>query len=352
MTWNLALPDVIEAPPESDPFCYGTRIIRRRQPDGSFELLRVPLTLWDVLHPQEGDHLVHSIRHSKEVRYLASVLEARVAGDKHALVLSDTAIHWDVPGLSHHSPDVAVIRDIREVADNYSSFSVADEGVRPSLIIEVVSPQTLKVRETDTITKVREYHAALVPLYVIVDREREEDWPILRGYRWKPLGYEPIALDDRDCLLLEGFGLRLCANQKRIALYDAVTGEELGDYTAISQALEAEIAAREAAEKQARLAQEQARLAQEQARRAQEHARAEEEARRQAEEARRREEEARQRAESGQRLAEEKARSSDEALRMAEEKMRNEATARADLERQLRELQARLLNPPDAGSRS
>jgi hypothetical protein len=179
------------------------------------------------------------------------------------------------------------------------------------------------------VTKVVEYHAALVPLYVIVDREREEDWPTIRAYRWTPLAYEPIALDDRDCLLLEGFGLRLCANQNRIALYDAITGEEMGDFTAISQALEAEVAAREAAEKLARLAQEQARVAQERARA---------------------EEEARQRAEENARVAEEARRSAEEKARLAEEKVRNEAAARADLERQLRELQARLLNPPDAGT--
>jgi hypothetical protein len=66
MTWNLALPEVIEAPPASDPFRYGTRMARRRLLDGTFEMLRLPLTIWDVLHPQEGDHIVHSIRHAKE----------------------------------------------------------------------------------------------------------------------------------------------------------------------------------------------------------------------------------------------------------------------------------------------
>jgi len=241
MTWNLALPEVIEAPPESDPYLYGTRMARRRLPDGSFQTLRLPLTVWDVLHPQEGDHIAQSIRHSKEVRYLASVLEARVAGDPHALVLNDTAIHWDVPGLTHHCPDVAVIFNIPEVKDNYPSFHVAWEGVRPSLIIEVVSPQTHEIRNTDVVTKVVEYHAAMVPLYIIIDRQREEDWPIIRAFRYAPLAYEPIALEDRDCLLLEEFGVRLCANQNRIVLYDAVSGEELGDYIAITQALEAEI---------------------------------------------------------------------------------------------------------------
>jgi hypothetical protein len=61
MPHTLALPELVEAPPESDPYCYGTRMARRRQADGSYQMLRLPLTVWDVLHPQEGDHVVQSI---------------------------------------------------------------------------------------------------------------------------------------------------------------------------------------------------------------------------------------------------------------------------------------------------
>ena len=200
-------------------------------------------------------------------------MEAHVFGDRHALVTSDVAIHWDVPGLIYHCPDVAVIFNVREVKEQYPSFLVTFEGVRPALIIEVVSPQSREVREVDTVTKVVEYHAAMVPLYVIIDRDREDDWPVIRGYRYTPDAYEPIALDDQDCLLLEDLGLRLCANQNRITLYNAVTGAELGDYTAISQALEAEVAARQAAEEQARLANERACAAEETRLRAEEQVR-------------------------------------------------------------------------------
>lgn len=97
MTRTLALPELVEAPPAEDPYRYGYRISRRRQPDGSYQVLRLPLTLWDVLHPQEEDKLVQSIRHSKEVRYLVSVLEARLASNQQALVLSDTGICLGCP---------------------------------------------------------------------------------------------------------------------------------------------------------------------------------------------------------------------------------------------------------------
>ena len=228
--------------------------------------------------------------------------------------------------------------------------------------------------------KVVEYHAAMVPLYVIIDREHEGDWPVIRGYRYTPLAYEPIALDDQDCLLLEDLGLRLLRNQNRITLYNAVTGAELGDYTAISQALEAEVAARQAAEEQARLAEERAQAEEEARLRAEEKARiaadaqrhAEEEARINAEQARtaadaqhRAEEQARINADlaytaaDAQRRAEEQARinadlayTAADAQRHAEERARSEAAARTDLERQLRELQAHFLRPPDGGATS
>ena len=338
MTRTLALPELVEAPPASDPFCYGTRTIRRRQADGSFQSLRMPLTLWDVLHPQEGDHIVQSIRHSQEVRYLAGGLEVHAARDAHALVKSDSPIHWDVPGLSHHAPDVALIFNVRDPREYRSSFQVTWAGVRPTLIIEVVSPQNREVREVDTVTKVVEYHAAMVPLYVIIDREREDDWPVIRGYRYTPEAYEPIALDDEDCLLLTDLNLRLLRNQNRIALYDAVTGRELGDHVAVSQALEAEMAARQAAEKEARLARERADAAVESQRLAEEQARdaAAAKQRRGAGARRRRSETAR----------EEQARTNAEAHRRAEEQAHTADAARAELERQLRELQAAL--PPPA----
>src|SRR5689334_6702446 len=110
-----ALPKLVEAPPASDPFIYGHRLVRRRAPDGSEEVRRLPLTPWDVLHPQEGDKVVQSLRHEREVRYLTSVIESRLATNRHALILSDTGIYWDTPGLSHHAPDVAVIFNVRNV---------------------------------------------------------------------------------------------------------------------------------------------------------------------------------------------------------------------------------------------
>lgn len=89
MSHSLALPELVEAPPADDPYRYGFRMARCQQPDGSYEVLRLPLTFWDLLHPQMDDKIVQSTRHRKEFQNLTDVIGARIARDPHALVLSN-----------------------------------------------------------------------------------------------------------------------------------------------------------------------------------------------------------------------------------------------------------------------
>jgi Uma2 family endonuclease len=302
--------------PEADPFRYGWRYVRREQPDGTVTWDEVPLTLEDVLHPREGDVIVQNTVHDDDWFYLGTVIKARCAVIPGAKVFRDVGINWDVPGLRHHSPDITVVFGVRSGRERWSTFDVAEEGVRPTLIIEVVSPNT---RAVDVETKVDHYHRARVPFYVIVDREREEGPPRLIGYRYAPAGWVELAPDGQGRLSLDPVGLLLGTRGNRVVLYDAQTGEELGDYLQVTQA-------RQAAEARAQTAE----------------ARAQEEAaaRRAAEDAARAEALARQAAE---------ARAQEEAARAlaSQEQARAEAAARADLERRLRELEAQLRQRPD-----
>ena len=92
---------------------YGWRPVRREQPDGSATMERVPLTLEDVLHPEESDQIPESEPHERRRRYLADVLTARLADDPGAVVLSDVRIAWDTPGVRPHGSDIAAIRSVR-----------------------------------------------------------------------------------------------------------------------------------------------------------------------------------------------------------------------------------------------
>src|SRR5262245_50453823 len=95
-------------------FDYGYRLVRRKGLNGEAEWVRIPLTLWDVLHPQEGDVHLLSDPHTDDCTYLRIILKDRHAGDRSVVVLSECGIYWDIPGLAHHSPDLAVIFGVRK----------------------------------------------------------------------------------------------------------------------------------------------------------------------------------------------------------------------------------------------
>jgi len=255
----------VKARPGAASFDYGWRDVEISLADGRVEWERVPLTLEDVLHPQYGDVHVLSKPHNVDCNYLAYVLEARLSDNPRAVVLSDTGVFWDDPKLRHHSPDIAVILGVKRQKD-WESFYVALEGVRPVLIIEVTSPKT---RINDLGKKVTQYAQAGVLYYVIANAEEGKGKPRrlkLLAYRLEGGAYQRIALQNGR-VWLEPVGLWLTVkvnNQTggdRLALLDPETDKEIGDYTAISQALEAAEAALQAAKKQAAAAKKQAQAA-------------------------------------------------------------------------------------------
>jgi colicin import membrane protein len=318
---------------EPDPFRYGWRYVRRTRPDGTEELDMVPLTLQDVLHPQEGDQVVENSRHERHRRHFQDVIERRLARQPTRLSLSDCLVDWDREDLRPHCPDLIVLeRHEPWPWASWSTLHVRAEGARPLLIIEIVSPTT---RNNDVVIKVEHYHRAGVPLYVILDEEEEEGPLRLLGYRYAPQAYVPFLPDEQGRLPLEPLGLYLTVLGDRVAIFDAATGQEQGNYVAVCEALEAEVRAREAAEK--------ARAA------AEEREREEAQARQAAEERERRETQARQAAEQVRREAERREREHAEARQTAEQaraeleqRAREEAQARQAAETRLKELEAEL----------
>jgi Uma2 family endonuclease len=217
----------------ADPFRYGWRYLQRERDDGTLEIEQVPLTLEDVLHPQEGDQVTHSEAHQRRCVYLYDVLRARLAGDPTAAVLQDVRVAWDVPELGAHGPDIAVVLGVR-ARKNWSTFDVAVEGVRPALIVEVTSPETASI---DRSTKLEEYDLAGVPLYVIIDAvlPRRQPIPRLLGYRQSPAGYQVLPPDERGRLWLAPARLWLGVEEGEIVCYDEAD-RPLGDYVALTTA--------------------------------------------------------------------------------------------------------------------
>jgi hypothetical protein len=52
-------------------FDYGYRLVRRKGLNGQEGSVRIPLTLWDVLHPQEGDVHMLSDPHVDDCTYFS-----------------------------------------------------------------------------------------------------------------------------------------------------------------------------------------------------------------------------------------------------------------------------------------
>jgi colicin import membrane protein len=246
---RLLDPPLPPTPPLQETPFYGRRYLRRRDADGRETLEEVPLTLEDLLYPQEGDEIPMRPQHQIECAYLANVLRARYAEDPSVAVLSDCLIDWGVAEQRNHQPDVSVFRDVRTPPDpQEGTFHLTTSGGRVVLVIEVVSPDC---RDNDVVRKPEDYHRLDIPLYVLIDQQREHGPRQLHGYRWTPAGYEELPLDAGGRLFVEPVGLLLALEDGWIACYDARSEMRIGDYQEISQALQEEASARRAAEQYA-----------------------------------------------------------------------------------------------------
>jgi colicin import membrane protein len=250
---ELIAPHSLNAPVDPmDPFAYGWRYVPREQPYGSTQLVQVPLTLEDVLHPQEEDFRVHTDSHNENCRYLKTVLKARLAGTPGAVVLSDCRVAWDAEGKYGHGPDITVIFDVWDTDRDWGTFNVVHEKTRPALIIEVTSPTT---RSTDLVNKAREYAAERVPQYVVADIEETADGRTLRFLNHelprRKREYKTGTLDERGRVWLPAVKLWLAAEGVRVFCYDEA-GKRLGDYVELAAELQATKKARTKAERQLR----------------------------------------------------------------------------------------------------
>jgi Uma2 family endonuclease len=232
-------------------------------PDGKRVWQRQALTLEDILHPQLGDFQMASHEHEEVRDYLTNVFRARVADDPEAIVLSDTGVSWPPEtGIKGHAPDVALIFNVRR-RQNWATFDTAAEGTKPSLIIEITSPDT---RVVDVERKYKHYAQVGVPFYAIVDLARPESLRRHIGYQLVGNQYEEGALDERGWLWLPAVNLWLGWRGKTVALYDEA-GNLQEDYVALAAARTEAVRARQEAEKraaeaEARLAELEARLRQ------------------------------------------------------------------------------------------
>jgi Uma2 family endonuclease len=225
-------------------------------PEGRMEQVELPLTPELFLHPRIGDQMTQGRRHGETAADLALRLKAHFRPAADVLVLFDVK-HVFAPGIPEPSPDVSVIRGIRDKDADRESFDVRREGAVPCLIIEVVSPLDSRIRRTDLRDKVDVYQSVGVREYVILDSTRRDRRFRLLGHRLDRTGrYGPIEPDAEGRILSESAGLwfQVSPDGQRVLLFEHPSGRRL-------LSLEEERESREAAEAEiARLQSELRRL--------------------------------------------------------------------------------------------
>ena len=223
-----------EADAQDDPFRYGWRYVRRAQPDGTEVVDQVPLSLDDLLYPEEGDFVVQEPIHLRDFSYCHSTLEACYAAQPGVVVLGDCRVDWGVAGVRPLGPDIVVFFDVEQWLRR-GTFHLAEEGGRPVLVVEVASPST---RGHDLGIKFDLYHRVGVQKYVIVDRGPQGDAPVrLLGYQRNATGWDPLPVEAQGRLDLAPVRLWLGIEADQLWLYDAVTGAREPDRTECRQAL-------------------------------------------------------------------------------------------------------------------
>jgi Uma2 family endonuclease len=215
-------------------------------PDGRMELVQIPLTPEEAMHPEEdyvGPEPSYQDLISDDI---CDMLRPHCAQrDRKLRVARNLLFKWDKPALKKHAPDVCVIPNITDPQANWTTFHVAKEKTRPCLIIEIVSPAS---KEADRVKKVDDYARAGVQEYVYIDywrRKGQMQWEIA-GFRLHKNRYLPMLPDEDGAIYCETVGVRMGIENGKVWMENYETGERLLNNLEARQAAEARIAELEA----------------------------------------------------------------------------------------------------------
>jgi Uma2 family endonuclease len=201
-------------------------------PDGELGLLELPLTPELYLDPELDDKMVQGEWHDLTGAEISGILRSWFKSQPGGVRVFHDLKHLFGPGLYAPSPDVSVVHGLRDPTP-LDSLDVKKEGVRPSLVLEVVSPLSTRVRQTDLDRKVKLYQRVGIPEYLIVDtstRKRAARRYTLFGYRLDAAGrYGLIAPDAEGRILSETTGVlfQIGPTGDRVLLFEAATSRRL-----------------------------------------------------------------------------------------------------------------------------
>jgi len=127
---------------KSDAYEYeGWRYIEKPLANGQVKHERVPLTAYELLHPEEGYTIVHKTPHDLNTEQIATSTKTHLINVPNVRVFGDLRTDFNLPGVVPVSPDISVVFGVSEERI-WSTFNCQEEGVYPSVIFEVTSPGT------------------------------------------------------------------------------------------------------------------------------------------------------------------------------------------------------------------
>jgi len=228
---------VAVTPPETQDWSLGWRYETTRMANGRETQVRLPLTADEARHPQEGYVMPERTEHDRISDDLCDMLRAYYESTPDVAVFRNLVFIWDHPTVKPFAPDVSVVAQVRNRDADRTQFVVADEGVRPLLVIEIVSRSS---RVDDRVEKVRDYALVGVQEYVYIDhavRRGQHIWEIA-GFRLQGNQYLPILPDEDGALYLEAVNLRIGLDGEHVWLEATTTGRDLLTNLQARQALQ------------------------------------------------------------------------------------------------------------------
>ena len=219
----------------------------------------LPGTTRDPLYPDsDGEPMAETEHQLVAMVHLYQALHLFFVSRDDVHVASDMFLYYEQGNPSAcRAPDVMVTKGV--VGKHLRrSFRTWEEGVSPTVIIEVTSAKT---RHADENEKPAIYASLGVREYFLFDAEGEYLRPRLKGFRLEGGSYVPLAADDAGRLVSEELGLRLVVEGPLLRLIDLRTGQRLPTQEELAgQAISADKAKRQAeqAQRQAERAKRQA----------------------------------------------------------------------------------------------
>ena len=209
----------------------------------------IPLHHEEIEYPtSDGQPMAETTLHRKVMTDLIDGLEHRFRDATDVWVGGNLFLYYERGNpRAVVAPDVLLVKGVPKW--DRPIYKLWEEGVPPCLVVEVTSDKTRHEDLSDKYKKGKFLRLG-VEEYFLFDPYGDYLEPRLQGYRLERGRYVPMALEPHGSLSSRTTGLRLEPEGLKLRLVDPATGERYRWREETEQALQAERAARLAAEEE------------------------------------------------------------------------------------------------------